>query len=232
MASVKYGGGIIQMSGSIAGNVFARNRFGNYLRARTKPVNPNSSNQTKVRGILSTLVARWNATLSQAQRDAWDLYASNIAWLNKLGETVKLTGFNHFIRGNSWMLRLDRPVIDDGPTEFTLPATDGTISCASSEGTQLITITFDDTADWCTEDGAYLWILEGQPILATRKFFGGPYRGRSAKGGADPGGIASPQTYAAIHVISEGQRVWNKFRIGRADGRISTPFITDHVVGA
>ena len=43
MALVKYGGGIIQMSGSMAGNTFARNRYGNYMRARTKPVNPNLS---------------------------------------------------------------------------------------------------------------------------------------------------------------------------------------------
>ncbi|GAH28464.1 unnamed protein product, partial [marine sediment metagenome] len=38
MALVKYGAGIIQMSGSIAGDVHARNRFGNYIRPRTKPV--------------------------------------------------------------------------------------------------------------------------------------------------------------------------------------------------
>ncbi|GAI58374.1 unnamed protein product, partial [marine sediment metagenome] len=39
MALVKYGGGITQMSGSIAGNTFARNRYGNYVRSRTKPIN-------------------------------------------------------------------------------------------------------------------------------------------------------------------------------------------------
>lgn len=231
-ALVRYGGGVVQMSGSIAGNTFARNRFGNYVRSRTKPVNPSSSNQTKVRGIMATLVEHWNDSLSGAQRDAWNLYGASVNWLNALGESVKLTGFNHFIRGNSWMLRLNRPIIEDGPTEFALPSTDGTIACASSEATQLITITFDDTKDWCTEDGAYLWILEGKPMMATRNFFGGPYRGRSAKAGADPGGIASPQTYTAIWTIAEGQKVWNQFRIGRADGRLSTPFITDHVVGA
>ncbi|MCK5601715.1 hypothetical protein KAR91_07605 [Candidatus Pacearchaeota archaeon] len=231
-ALVKYGAGIVQISGSIAGDVHARNRFGNYIRPRTKPVNPNSANQVKVRAILSTLVERWNETLSQAQRDAWILYAANVSWLNRLGETVHLTGFNHYIRGNSWRLRLDRAPVDDGPVNFVLPATDATMACTSSEATQLVTMNFDDTADWCTEDDAFLWILEGQPVLASHTFFGGPYRGRSAKGGADPGGIASPQTYGAIHVISEGQRVWNKFRIGRADGRLSTPFYTTHVVGA
>ncbi|GAH13494.1 unnamed protein product, partial [marine sediment metagenome] len=49
MSLVKYGGGIVQMSGSIAGNTFARNRYGNYVRARTKPINPNSDRQVVVR---------------------------------------------------------------------------------------------------------------------------------------------------------------------------------------
>lgn len=231
-ALVKYGGGIIQMSGSIAGTTHARNRFGNYVRARTKPVNPKSSNQTKVRGIMSNLVERWNDTLSGAQRAAWNQYGANVSWLNALGETVHLTGFNHFIRGNSWMLRLDRPIIDDGPTTYALPSTDGTIAVASSEGSQEMTLTFDDTMDWCSETGAYLWILEGLPMLATRNFFGGPYRGRSAKAGNTGAPITSPDTYGAIHVITEGQKVWNQFRIGLADGRLSTPFTADHVVGA
>jgi len=231
-ALVKYGGGVVQMSGSVAGNTHARNRFGNYIRARTTPVNPNSSRQTKMRSIMATLVERWNDTLSNAQRTAWNLYASSVNWLNALGETVKLTGFNHYVRSNAWQLDLGFAPEDDGPTTFALPGTDGTIACSSSEATQLITVTFDDTRDWCSEDAAGLMILEGRPTLATRNFFGGPYRGRSAKMGSAAVPIVSPQTYTSIWPITEGQKVWSKFRILRADGRLSTDFITDHVVAA
>lgn len=231
-ALVKYGGGIIQMSGSIAGNTHARNRFGNYMRARTTPVNPSSSRQNKVRAILATLVERWNDTLTSTQRTAWKLYGDSVNWLNKLGETCKLTGFNHYIRSNSWRLDLGQTPVDDGPTLFALPGTDGTIAVTSSAATQLLSIAFDDTRDWCSEDDAGLMILEGSPVLITHNFFGGPYRGRSAKMGSVAVPLASPQTYAAIHVVTEGQKVWNKFRIIRADGRLSTDFITDHVVGA
>ncbi|GAI01350.1 unnamed protein product, partial [marine sediment metagenome] len=45
MALIKYGGGIVQISGSIAGTVFARNKMGNYARPRTKPVNPRTARQ-------------------------------------------------------------------------------------------------------------------------------------------------------------------------------------------
>jgi len=225
MALIRFGGGVVQMSGSIAGNTFARNRFGNYARARTVPTNPMSARQVKMRGILSTLTTRWGDTLSAAQRTAWNLYGSSVVMKNRLGEAVHLTGFNHYLRSNAWRLDLGQTVVDAGPTTFTLPETDGTIAVTASAATQLVSVAFDDGKDWCTEDNAGIMILEGSPQNAQRNYFNGPWRGRSAKMGADPGGIASPQTYAAIHVLTEGQHIWVAFRIIRADGRLSERFI-------
>ncbi len=232
MALVRYGGGVVQMSGSIAGNTFARNRSGNYVRARTVPVNPNTARQIKMRGILGTLTERWSDTLSAAQRTAWNLYGSSVNMLNKLGESIKLTGFNHFIRSNAWRLDLGQTVVDDGPTDFTLATQDGTIAITASAATQLIEITFDDGLPWASEDDAGLMILEGTPQNPQRNFFAGPWRGRSAKMGALAVPITSPQDYTAIHVITEGQRVWCRFRIIRADGRLSNPFMANVIVAA
>jgi len=100
MALVKFGGGVVQMSGSIAGDTFARNRYGNYCRARTKPTNPNTSRQQDVRASLAFLTDRWSNTLTALQRAAWNLYGDSVAMTNRLGETTKLTGFNHYIRSN------------------------------------------------------------------------------------------------------------------------------------
>lgn len=224
MALVKYGGGIVQLSGSLAGNTFARNRFGNYVRARTKPVNPKSSNQVLVRAIIQTLSARWAQTLTAVQRTAWNLYGSSVNMKNRLGETVHLTGYNHYIRSNHWFARMERTLVDDGPVVFELPETDPTMSITGSEATQLVTMTFDDTLPWTSEDDAMLVILQGDPQNAQRNFFDGPWRGRSAKIGASGVPIVSPQTYASITVITELQRFWSRFRILRADGRLSEPF--------
>ena len=101
MALVKYGGGIVQASGSIAGTTHARNRFGNYVRARTKPVNPNSASQGAVRTALSYLAMIWASLLTAAERTSWNTYAAAVAIKNRLGETVYGTGFNHFIGWNS-----------------------------------------------------------------------------------------------------------------------------------
>lgn len=224
MALVKYGGGIIQMTGSIAGTTFARNRYGNYSRARTKPVNPNTVRQQAVRGFMATLTTRWAQTLTAAQRTAWNLYASSVAMTNRLGESIHLTGFNHYIRSNVWRLDLGQTVVDAGPTTFELPTKDGSIVVTASEATQEIEITFDDGADWCSEDDAGIMILEGSPQNPQRNFFAGPYKGRSAKMGDSAVPITSPQTYSTLHVVTELQRIWVKFRIIRADGRLSEDF--------
>ena len=224
MALIKYGGGIVQMSGSLAGNTHARNRYGNYVRARTKPVNPKSANQVLVRAIMATLTTRWAQTLSAAQRTAWNLYASSVSMKNKLGEAINLTGSNHYIRSNHWFARMGRTLVDDGPVVFELPAQDPLMSIAASEATQQITMTFDDTLAWCSEDDAMLVILQGDPQNPQINFFDGPWRGRSAKVGASGVPVVSPLDYASITVVSEGQRVWSKFRILRADGRLSEAF--------
>jgi len=224
MALVKYGGGIIQMSGSLAGNTFARNRYGNYVRAKTKPVNPNTARQQAIRGAIATLTSRWSQTVSKVQRTAWNLYADSVNMKNKLGEVIKLSGFNHYIRSNVWRLDLGQAVVDAGPTLFELPEKDGTVAITASEATQIVTVTFDDGAEWCSEDLAGVMILEGAPQNAQINFFAGPYKGRSAKMGSSLAPITSPQDYAALHVLTEGQKLWVKFRILRADGRISGDF--------
>ncbi|TES91564.1 MAG: hypothetical protein E3J94_03660 [Desulfobacteraceae bacterium] len=232
MALIKYGGGIVQMSGSIAGTTHARNRYGNYARARTKPVNPKSTNQVLVRSIMAELTTRWSQTLSAAQRTAWNLYGSSVPMKNKLGEVIRLTGFNHYIRSNHWFSRMGRTLVDDGPIIFELPAMDPTMSCTGSEGTQLVTMTFDDTHAWCSEDDAMLVILQGDPQNPQRNFFNGPWRGRSAKVGDAGVPVTSPLDYASITVISELQRVWVKFRILRADGRLSEDFTANFFCAA
>lgn len=232
MALIKFGGGVVQMSGSIAGNTFARNRYGNYVRARTKPTNPNTGRQQAIRGFMANLTTRWAQTLTAAQRTAWNLYGSNVNMLNKLGETIQLSGFNHYIRSNMWRLDLGQTIVDAGPVIFELPAMDGAISITASEGTQIVTVTFDDGLDWCSEDDAGLMIIEGAPQNAQRNFFGGPFRGRSAKMGNAVAPIVSPQDYNSIHAIAEGQHLWVQFRIIRADGRISQPFRADILIAA
>lgn len=49
---------------------------------------------------LSFLSARWNTTLTTAQREAWNLYAANTVVRDKRGKAFRVSGFNHYVRSN------------------------------------------------------------------------------------------------------------------------------------
>ena len=224
MALVKYGGGIIGMSGSIAGNTFARNRSGNYVRSRTKPVNPRSALQSLVRAAISLMTVRWAVTLSGAQRIAWNLFAANVGMKNKLGETINLSGFNHYIRSNSLLSRSGLTIVDDAPITFELPAADPTFAITASQAAQTLIVTYDAALAWLNEDGGFLYIFQGAPQNTQRIFFGGPWRFIGHVSGVDPAGPAGPAEIAAAFPIGEGQKMWAYARIQRADGRVSEVF--------
>jgi len=233
MALIKYGGGIVQMSGSIAGNTHARNRFGNYMRARTKPVNPNTARQVTARARLALLAEDWREVLSDAQRIAWNTYAAGVSWLNGLGEVVHLTGFNMFCRTNAAYMQVSSRQ-NTAPVILSLAEQDPTFAVELSEANG-ITVTFDEDLPWTTEGGAGMLISIGDPQNPTRSFFGGPWRYHGWIGGTIPGPTSSPDGPTAVDcfTLNEGARVWVKANIIRADGRLSTPFEAPSVlVGA
>jgi len=225
MSLVKYGGGIVQMSGSIAGTTHARNRFGNYCRARTKPVNPRSSRQSAVRSLVMMLAEQWRESpMTDNIRLAWQVYANSVNWTNALGESVTLTGFNMFIRSNIARITAGLDLVTAAPVDLGLPSGDETLVFTAFESTQKINITFDDTADWCTEDDAAMSIEMGCPQSPSHGFFNGPWRFSDVLLGVAPGGIASPQAIDPAWALVGGQKIWVRAKVIRADARCSTPF--------
>jgi hypothetical protein len=230
MAVVKYGGGIIQISGSIAGNTFARNRFGNYIRPRTKPVNPNSIQQAKCRDIIAQLAQYWHDTCTPAERDAWNTYANNVAMKNRLGETTYMTGFNHFIRYNSLYLRQTGLVESTGPTGTTLPEKDSTLSMTALVSDQTLNFSFNESSPWRSITGSKMIMEAGCPQGVTRNFFGGPWKLAGGITAVNP----SPKAIASPYTLTLGQKIWAYGRImtGPADGRVSEPMVISCTITA
>ena len=224
MALVQYGGGILDARGSIGGQVHSKNRSGNYIRARTTPVNPQSARQNAIRAIIAYLATQWSGTLTQAQRNAWEVYAAAITRQNKLGAQIKLTGFNHYVRSNAPILQASLTEVVAGPTTLTLPPADPTFVCTVDEAAQQISVVYDDAAAWCTQDGGGLLVSMSIPKATGTNFVGGPFRFASSIDGIDPGGVASPQVMAVPFPVAEGQVVVCSARIVELDGRLSDPF--------
>lgn len=224
MANVKTSALISDISGKVGGNIFARNRSGLCVRAFAKPVNPNSALQQAVRAAVANLSNEWSQTLTTAQQTAWNLYADSVTVKNKLGEDMNLSGYNMFVRSNAILDQNGLDLVLDGPTVYELPEQDPTFAISISEATGLITVTFEDAAEWCDEDEAHMVVYMGSPQNPQRNFFAGPWK---YAGKIDGDGSTPPTTGATLSapfVPTEGQKIWAYARILRADGRMSEPF--------
>lgn len=208
-----------QRSGSIGGTVWSRNRYGAYIRNRSVPVNPNTDRQVAVRNAVRALTIAWQNVLTQAKRDSWETYAANVVWTNKLGQSVNLTGLNHYIRSNTIRVMNGIDRVDDGPLIFNLATAELALAVSASEATQQLTIDGDPVAAWIGEAGAWqVWYM-GIPQNAGIKFFGGPWRQVHAAPGAGP--PPYPATPDASFPFGENQRIWVRSRVMRGDGRLS-----------
>lgn len=223
-----------QRSGSIGGTVWSRNSAGAYIRNRSVPVNPNTDRQVGVRNFVKALTIAWANVLTQVQRDAWDVYAANVDWLNRLGQSINLTGLNHYVRSNVPRLQCELARVDAGPVIFNLAAAELALVASGGEAAQQIGVDFDDGAAWATETGGFQIVAMGLPQNASIKFFGGPWRVCDCFKGQDApnGEPSSPTLIDAPWPIAEGQRIWVRTRIGRADGRLSDFARTNFLCGA
>lgn len=225
MGSVRFGGGVVEIVGSVGGNTFARGPHGPYVRARVTPVNPNSTEQQVVRGLFSTAASAW-ATISQANRDAWELYASNTPTENKLGEQTFLSGYNWFCCCNAARRRASELVhIDPGPTTFGRPNMPTDLVLSATADSTAISMAYNNADPWAIiDDGALFWFLS-QPRAAARNYLGPPYRHAdyelgdtvtpptSPKVGVNPFGVVTTemaQDFYAFCVLPDG-RISSRF---------------------
>ena len=212
---------VSQPSGSLGGITASHGRSGTYLRARVVPVNPNTVWQQAVRNIAGNLATAWVTQLTSVQREAWEAYAAQVAMTNAVGDTIYLTGLNHFLRSNTPRIQAGLARVDDGPTIYAL--TDMTLPVMSiSEATQQSSIAYTDTDDWANEVGGFLMSSLSRPKNVTINYFKGPYRYTDVTlGAASP--PTSPEVGTVPFPVVAFQRVYALIRCGLADGRLSQP---------
>lgn len=215
-------------SGSVNGLTASHNKGGSYFRARVVPVDPQTARQVAVRNALTQLVAAWTNTLTLTQRNAWNLYALNVPVIDVLGQTISLSGQQHFIRSNVPRIQTlgtgIAGAVLDGPTIFNTGEVD-TLASFAMAAPFTSTYTFDATLPWVSEDNAFLLSWYGRPINASVSFFKGPYR----IGPEIAGEVAMPPTSPVVQIVAfvytAGQKVFAYSRISRADGRLSARFV-------
>jgi hypothetical protein len=211
---------LAEASGSVDGLVFSHNRGGRYVRRRQIPTNPNSSAQQNIRALFSDAMARWRDVLTAAQRAAWKLYADNTPIVNALGDTIYLTGPQHFVRSAVVSVAYKSIWPDDGPTTYGLPSL-SPCSIAAVAPAATIALSFDNTDAWASQADARLCFFLGEPQNATINFFKGPFRYQDGvQGNAVP--PVSPKNLAnGLWVVTAGQHVFARVVVSDEEGRLS-----------
>ncbi len=208
-------------SGKIGGIVASHNAGGQYFRVFVVPTDPSSPQQNQIRNAVTNLSNRWVNILTQVQRDAWALYASNVTHTNRLGDPINLSGLSEYVRSN--VPRSQEPLlprVNDAPIVFDL----GEFSAPTftvSAGTQLITVNFTDADAWTGETDSAMLVYASRPQNQTINFFKGPYRFANSILGNTAIPITSPQDLAVPFPVALGQRVHLYVRVTRVDGRLS-----------
>lgn len=211
-------------SGKLGALVASRNRGGQYLRARTTPVNPSTIFQQAVRNALRSLVSLWTSTLTQTQRDGWETYAGNVTVTDTLGDQRTRTGQNWFIGNNTPRIQASLVTVEDAPTIFNQGDTgDATFDLLSSTSGSLTLGTVPDGWNNSTS-GMTLLFYVSRPINNSRNFLKLPTQfvgSLSNVAVAPPAGATFTIPFPASG--SDVQVAWF-YRIAREDGRLSGPF--------
>jgi hypothetical protein len=209
-------------SGSYQGLTFSHNRYGQYVRGRSIPVNPSSSFQATVRARMATNAAAWRL-LTAAQRVAWNDFGAMISRTDSQGTSYTLNGFSAYCSVNNNRLAAGDTVISD-PVIYTEP-------------TPLVSITPTLTS------ASFSLAYTATPLPASTRIFwyAGPQRtaGRSFEGDTrlltvTAAAAASPSNVLAAYTARFGVPVTgNKIFVAGSTylaGILSAPLIVNSVV--
>lgn len=215
-----------EMSGSIAGNTWSRNRGGQYVRQRTIPTDPNTPFQSARRSVFGQLAIAWSS-LGEDQRAGWNQFAAQVPVTNKLGNVITLSGINWFVHVNTLQFLIGGVFISQPPTvptlaQLTQPEVTVTV------GAQIASVAFTDSDTWANQDGAFLIAQQGQNVSPGIVSYKSPFRivgGIAGDGAAPP---ASPQDPGVLQFpVTAGAKNFWRFTAVLADGRPSPPTIVE-----
>lgn len=228
MALIKFGGTVAQVSGSIGGVVFARNKGGAYARNKTSPVQPNSTRQVSARTVFQAAVRAWSTILTPGERNAWNAYASAVTYTDVFGETRYYSGQQRYIQcycalvncGGTATAAATAPHIYTTATNVTLQSLSLTQGAGVADTTVAVA---NSEAPGDVAAGDKLLISIGGPITTAKNYFAGPYRYAAAATYAS--GNKYPTTTTTdpwARTLASGAVLPISWRVLKVDNRISS----------
>lgn len=170
MAKIKYSALVQEMRNKLNGSVLSKNRYGNYVRNKTTPVNPQTSFQQNQRARLSSVSQAWGG-ITTAQRMGFADLADNHPFTDIFGDQKRLDGKAMFAKLNLNLLSAGQATLTDAPVFSNTPFIAAENSTASvANGVEV------DLSE-ATVPAGYTMVFEATPPLpATINFVKNRYR--------------------------------------------------------
>ena len=209
-------------SGSARGDTFSRNRFGQYCRNRSSPVQPRTPAQLLQRARMVTSAAGWRA-LTDVQRAGWESLGAMISRTDSLGQVYTLTGFMAYCSVNNNLQDAGGSPVATAPVLNTPPdLLTATITLTAAA----LSVAYTATP---LGAGVRLFVF-ASPQRSAGRSFEGDYRLISVSGAAaaSPFNVFTPyQAKFGTPVV--GNRVFFKLQTYR-DGFLGSPLGVSQVV--
>ena len=139
MARVEYGAMITEITGSVGGFTFQKNKSGNIVRSRPKTFKNSTSKQTIAQSLHITFLSNWQ-NLSLVNKILWNDFAALNTKTNAFGEVKALTGLNWYESINQNRLKMGLSLFE-APPVHALPIGVGTYTVDLNLVTLEITFT-------------------------------------------------------------------------------------------
>jgi len=212
MAVIKPGPMISDIRGSINGVTFGRNRAGLFARQRVAPVQAPSARRTAVRNAVAYCQQYYRATLTAPQQAAWLGLGDIAGGLNALGDKIRLTGQQAFLRVNVIQRLAGNALIAAAPgppfeTSCPIP------TCTVDHATGLILTAVAPAL----AAGDTLQVQIGNKVGTGRNFYKGPWATIEWLFTS----TTFPHTLVAPAGLATGDRFHTAWRFINAVGRVS-----------
>lgn len=120
MSKIKYSALVSDVRNKLNGSVLSKNRYGNYIRNKTTPVNPQTTYQQNARSALAANSQAWGG-LTEAQRNGWKALAQEMPFTDIFGDS-KILGANAlFVKLNGNLRKINGTTISAAPTKVAVP---------------------------------------------------------------------------------------------------------------
>jgi hypothetical protein len=121
MAKTLLGAIAAQISGSVGGITYSRNRYGTYIRRRAHPTVSQTTYATGAKSRLGAMSRLWSER-TDAERNAWNNWAANNPVTDKMGQKQVLAGNAAYMMLNGRLAAAGQTLLLTPPIGFSPPA--------------------------------------------------------------------------------------------------------------